>query len=115
MSLLDRLPKNNTPGPWQPPGPEFEAVDITQAYAELSCRAFGIWVRLHTCTTQQLRSGRGKLSRSLRVSEPTFNRMVRELLAKGYLAVDSRANKNRSIIRLVRRARTGGSNRFIKV
>lgn len=114
MSLLDRLPKNKA-APWQPPTPEFADVSITHAYQELSCRAFSIWVRLHTCTTQQLRSGRGKLSRSLNVSEPTFNRVARELLDKGYLAIDSRANRNRSIIRLVRRARTGGSNRFIKI
>ena len=114
MSLLDRLPKPKTTV-WKPPTPDFEAVLISQAYNELSCRAFGIWVRLHTCTPQQLRSGRGRLSRSLKVSEPTFNRVARELLDKGYLAIDSRAHRNRSIIRLVKCARTGGSNRFMKI
>lgn len=114
MSLLDRLPETANPE-WRPPSTDWEPIGITAAYKELSCRAFNVWIRLHTCIPGQLKVGRVRLSRSLRISEPTFNRAVRELADKGYLVIESRAFKNRSTVRLARRARTGGTNAFVNV
>lgn len=110
--LLDRLKQPETK--WEPKKPA-EPVAMKDAYAELSVRAFATWVRLHTCTPMQLHSGRTRLSRSLGVSESQFNRTARELTTKGYLVIDSRANRNRSVVRLTKRARVGGANLFLNM
>ncbi len=114
MSLHDKITDGEAPG-WQVPSADWEPIGVTVAYKELTCRAFSVWIRLHTFVPGQLKLGRVRLSRTLGISEPTFNRVARELVSKGYLAIESRAYKNRSTVRLARRARTGGFNSFINV
>jgi hypothetical protein len=114
MSLLDQLPEPDVVE-WRAPKSGWEPISITDAYKALTCRAFNVWIRLHLFLPGQLKIGRVRLSRALKISEPTFNRVVRELSDKGYVEVESRAHKNRSTVRLSLRARTGGHNAFINV
>jgi hypothetical protein len=89
-------------------------VTVPEAYEQLSQEAFAVWLRLHHCTDDQLRSGRANVARTvLKISETRANVLLRELRLKGYIEITGDGPPSPSKIALTRRCKIVGRTRFV--
>jgi len=91
---------------------------MKDAWNELSQHAFGFYIRIHTFTAMQLKNGRESMSRTLKISESTLSRWMRELVSKGFIKVVPLAKGKRTGLVLLKRVRVrfgGRNNWFVRI
>lgn len=97
---------------------KWEPVELSLAWEALTRPAFAFWVRLHTFTAQQMKSGRIGWARSLKVSEFTMYPWIKELTDKEYIELVPKANGTKTGLVLKKRARVRFGHRntwFVQV
>lgn len=88
---------------------------IAGAYAELSRAAFAVWIRLMIMTDDELSRGREHLSRELGYSEPGASLVLKELIRKGYIRMQSDGPFQPSKLILDKSLLLKGDDRIIKL
>lgn len=64
-------------------------VSIPQAYSQLSRSAFSVWILCSHINDSDFKKGRKRLSEICGYSKAQINRIISELVQKGYLRIES--------------------------
>lgn len=95
--------------------PKIEHVTISKAYQELTVPCFAVWIRMHVATDDEM-TGRTKVARVVKYSEPQSNVILRDLATAGYIKLIPNLIPNRpTTVLLVKRAMLSGRDKFVKL
>lgn len=93
-----------------------EVITLPDAYGDLTPQGFSVWVRLHLCSAEEMAAGRGKLAQVMGFSEGRCNAILRELKAKGYVALHPAALHGQPTrVELKRRGCFVGRDAFVRL
>lgn len=92
----------------------WEPMGLREAYAELTPRAFAVWIRLMMVSDQTLRSGWKPFLRFIKLPPHKGRATIAELVSKGYMLVSGgQGRRSRFIIK--KRCRIVGKCTFVRV
>lgn len=94
----------------------WDAIDIRQAFDELTKTEFACWVRLCTMTPNQLALGRNKIYKLLgyQIQRPS-DVVMRSLANKGYLMFHPKGVGKPTAVLIIKRPRIASTHYFVKV
>lgn len=96
----------------RPPGGS-RPTSVADAWGVLSPRAFAVWIRLHTLPVDLLEQGGAAVARELAYPERSFNRVLHELRARGFIHLFRTAGGGRLHVLLARNAMLVETTRFL--
>lgn len=97
---------------------DWEPIEISQAWRELTAQSFAAWIRIHAFTAQALKGGRETWARVLGAPRSTVYCWLKELEEKGFIKLIPRCNKTKTGMVLTKRARIKWGTRntwFVRV
>ena len=96
--------------------PHWDAVNVSEAFDELTKTEFAVWLRLCTMTPNQLAIGRNKLYKILNYSQQrACDSILRKLSNKGYILFEPKGVAKPTGILLAKRPRISSTHFFVKV